>query len=349
MFQLRFFPFRRLGCAVIATLLMTAGIAAEEIIRLSNAEVEIEIAPRLGGRITSFRRRGGKNVLFSVADAGRENAVPSLHYRREFRQYYGHVMWLGPQSAWWQQQEAEPVPREKGWNWPPDPYWEFSRFAVIFPMEDRVLLISGHSPFSGVTMTKEVRLRRNGVELRTAIVNTGKRRVSWGLWSNTRVCADAVVCVPADPEQPLKYEFKTWDILNEKMLTGEIVNGYFVFRTPGREAGDNRIYKGKSFLVPARPEIIARIGKCIFVKRTHPVSPSEIAPGHCPTEIYAELGGTGRKSFWELEFHGEYRTLDPGDALTFSEYWALHPEEPADIAEKTRQEKREADTRIRTE
>lgn len=296
---------------------------AEEVIALSNQWIKVEIVPRLGGRISSFGLCGGENILYSLFDKQQKATIPTLAYNRKFKNYYGHVMWVSPQAEWWQQQNTEPKAKAAGARWPPDPYWEFSTFSVISQTRDRVVLTSEHSPFSNVTMTKEIQVVQSGLEMKTTIQNTSRQKVKWGIWSNTRVRPDAVIYVPADWKQALKYEFKTWNIPNEKMLLPEITDKYFIFRPPNRSERDDKIYRGKTFLSPAKPMIIAQIGELTFIKETVAVRRSQVASEHFPVEIYAQITPTISDSFFELEFHGVCKEITPGERLQFVESWSL--------------------------
>jgi hypothetical protein len=84
-----------------------------------------------------------------------------------------------------------------------------------------------------------------------------------------------------------------------------------------------QIAKGKVGLTPSFPLIAAFIGSDVLLKTYHMVPKSLIAPGHSPIEIYGEINRNPTESVTELEFHGEYSTIAPGEEITFSERWQL--------------------------
>ena len=209
--------------------------------------------------------------------------------------------------------------------WPPDPYWEFSAFSVNELAPDKVILTSSHSPFSGATMRKEVQLLPGGrVALKTVLKNTGGKSVRWGLWSNTCIPGDAVVWVQPKAGRELRLEFSSWDPAEERPLGYEMSGDFIRFPSHSAQSTGTRSF-GKMFLHPETPVIVARIGDVILVKKTLPISPEKVAPGHAPVEIFGMREQDTSSSFLELEFHGEYRELAPGQSVSFLEFWEVFP------------------------
>lgn len=314
---------------VLFAILLLAGVAAAaETVRLTEGDLELELDPRVAGRITSFRLRGGVNVLCSIATDKLPSPLPELVCDKDhFLRLYGHVMWLGPQTDWWQQQETEETAKARRYVWPPDPYWEFAEFTVVSREKGAIVLKSPHSPFSGVTMTKEIRLTPGGeAVLKTLIENTGSKPVKWGLWSNTRISGDAVVFALPQSQKELRFEFSTWESPRERPLMFDAGEGFI--RLPASERQripDGGKLTGKLFVLPRKPVIAAFIGKTLFLKRTKAVAPTEIAPGHSQIELFGEKSNDPARSFYELEFHGEYAELVPGQSLSMEEIWILRP------------------------
>lgn len=317
---------------VLLALLLLAGFAtAAETVRLTEGGLELELNPRVAGRITSFRLRGGENVLYSIET---DKFPPLVCDKDHFLSLYGHVMWLGPQTDWWQQQQTEQTAKARGYTWPPDPYWEFADFAVVSRTKNAIVLKSPHSPFSGVTMTKEIRLLPGGeAVLTTTIENTGSKPVKWGLWSNTRIPGNAVVFALPQSQKELRFEFSTWESPRERPLAFDAGEGFVRF--PGTERQsvpkDGKL-TGKLFVLPRKPVIAAFIGEIFFLKRTKALAPEKIAPGHSQVELFGERNSDPALSFYELEFHGEYAELAPGQSLSMEETWILRPASLTDDA-----------------
>ncbi len=326
---------------VLLALFLLAGFAAAaETVRLTEGDLELELDPRAAGRVTSFRLRGGENVLYSIEADKLSSPLPALVYDNDnFLRLYGHVMWLGPQADWWRQQETDPKAKAKAYVWPPDPYWEFAQFAVVSRTGNAIVLKSPHSPFSGVTMTKEVRLLPGGeAVLTTTIENTGGKPVKWGLWSNTRISGNAVVFALPQSKKELRFEFSTWESPQERPLAFDAGKGFVRF--PGSEPQsvpkDGKL-TGKLFVLPRKPVIAAFIGKTLFLKKTKALPPGKIAPGHCQVELFGEKSRDPARSFYELEFHGEYAELAPGQSLSMEETWLLRPASLKDDADALRE------------
>ena len=68
--------------------------------------------------------------------------------------YLGHDVWVGPQKAWWTQQDVNRERREAKANWPPDPFLAFGKTRVIESTPTRLVLEGIESPVSGVRFSK---------------------------------------------------------------------------------------------------------------------------------------------------------------------------------------------------
>ena len=332
------FP-KRIRWGWLILLILAVGVSAADTIRLATSELELLIDCRLAGRITTLRLRGGRNILH-VGGAERQlMQLPKLVWdEKYFPRFHGHVMWVAPQSEWWQQQELDSRAKAAGAVWPPDPYWEFSAFSVNELAPDKVILTSSHSPFSGATMRKEVQLLPGGrVALKTVLKNTGGKSVRWGLWSNTCIPGDAVVWVQPKAGRELRLEFSSWDPAEERPLGYEMSGDFIRFPSHSAQSTGTRSF-GKMFLHPETPAIVARIGDVILVKKTLPISPEKVAPGHAPVEIFGMREQDTSSSFLELEFHGEYRELAPGQSVSFLEFWEVFPLTGREIDDRFLQE-----------
>jgi len=297
-----------------------------KVLRLSNKAIEIEVVPRLGGRLTALRRPGEKNLLLVTPEnleSVDDSTIPELRRdQAKFRKFYGHVVWLAPQTDWWRQQDFDQEGKRRGEMWPPDPWLEFGNYRIVKQTKNEIVLEGPHSKCSGVTLTKTYSLGADAtVKLTVTAVNTGNKTVRWGLWSNTRIASSAKVYVPANPKKHLHYQMDTWDAAHERLITYNFTNGFFHFNEPEKLSDKITAYKGKVGFTPSAPVIAAFIGSELLLKCTTPVS--RVAPEHYPVEIYREINSKNSESVMELEFHGNYKILDPRERITMVEIWQL--------------------------
>ncbi len=311
---------------LISTIVTKLQAAPLKVLHLSNKAIEIEVAPRIGGRLTVLRRPGGKNLLLTSpknVTSVDESAVPALRRdKAKFRKFFGHIVWLGPQTDWWRQQDFDLTAKRHGELWPPDPWLEFGDYKIIKQTQNELVLKGPHSNCSGVTLTKTYTLGTDAtVKLTVTAVNTGKKTVRWGLWSNTRVSSSAKVYALVNPRKHLHYQMDTWNTEHERLFTYELTNGFFHFQEPEKLSSKITAYKGKVGFTPSVPIIAAFIDSELLLKATSPVS--QVAPGHYPVEIYREINREYLESVYELEFHGKYKTIAPGERISMVEIWQL--------------------------
>ena len=82
-----------------------AGDADVASLRLADTGLEVEVSPRLGGRMLHISLPGAPNLL-KVGDAVRMQPDPRVDAQAEDIGYLGAQVWLGPQSHWWVHQQA---------------------------------------------------------------------------------------------------------------------------------------------------------------------------------------------------------------------------------------------------
>ena len=59
-----------------------------------------------------------------------------------------------------------------------------------------------------------------------------------------------------------------------------------------------------------------------------------IHPNHGQVELYSYIDYTGDETLLELELHGAYRTLEPGETMSLTETWQVFSYNGNSIAEK---------------
>ncbi len=299
----------------------------DELLTLRNERVEVGLLPRVGGRVVLLRRPGGRNVLCSDPDLWHTavEPVPEPAPDAGFKQYRGHVVWAGPQGEFWADQDFAPGRRERKSGWPPDPFLTYAGFQVAERQRDYVRLVGPESPVSGLQLTKEVRLKPDGtVGLKVTGVNIRERPVSKDLWSNTRLPGLARCYVPLRRDRTdLRIEAPRGGALAP--LGHEEVRGYLTFRCrePIPEGKSGR--RAKAFIEPRLGLVAAFAGDNAFLKQASLVPRDETHPDQAFVEVYNVVHRDPAQSLLELEMHGPYRTLQPGESMSFAETWRLLP------------------------
>lgn len=302
---------------------MPAGEVAGGLLRLADGQVVVEVAPALGGRIATLRRPDGPNLIaFDPVGLAASPPVPAA--TSGFFFCLGGVVWLGPQSSWWSQQDANPERRDARASWPPDPYLDHGAMTVAERTPTAITLRGMASPVSGVRMTITVRLAGEGVVVEEiAAENATDRPVTWDLWPNTRVRAPARVFAPYLPGSRLKVQYGTADPAAEIPLPHRVRGGWLSFdtRLPADEAG--LLHSAKAFLAAERPRLAAVHGRDLLLMAGRPVAAGDIHAEHAPVEVFQCVGGDPLRTILELEFHSACRRLAPGEALRHAVAWKV--------------------------
>ena len=318
----------------IGTSLTLGGLKADEcdkdpesaLMLLRSGELELGVLPKVGGSAVLFRKKGSANVLYAPSDhwLDWEPKIPDPLDLSQWTDFFGHIIWLGPQVDFWNQQEL--IPQQKDQLWPPDPYWTYGNFKVVEQSEDHVVLEGPASPYTGVKMIKRYAVDEAGATLSVTAINVSDRVLRWGLWSNTRVTGDTEVYVPVQ-------EGDTVHVMIEAPEPGvipwSIDEGYFHFS--GGIADRETSPHAKAYLYPDANWMAGFHAGQVFVKIMEPVGKSEVHPKHGVFEVYHLRPNlrTGLPGLNEMEAHGAYRELQPGDQMTLSEKWMIFslPEE----------------------
>src|SRR5687768_4685366 len=203
------------GVLLAATLLRTGHAASAggvAVLMLKAEGVEVGVAPRLSGRVVVFRREGGPNLLKwdPAFERQPEAEIPRLEPSYEFKPYHGHVVWVGPQSEWWADQDLDAGKRSAKAAWPPDPWGEVAPFTVMLRTPRRLVLAGQSSPVTGLSLTKDVEILRGGrVKVSVTAKNIRDRPVSRDLWSNTRIPGGGTAFVAVGPGGRIKVEHQS--------------------------------------------------------------------------------------------------------------------------------------------
>jgi len=324
-----------LACAGVA-LAWTMGVdvgtgAGMDRIELSNGTIVVTVLPPLGGRVVELKKANGENLLDSDPKYWRP-PFPQPALGTEFRPWNGRIVWVGPQTGFWSQQDLKPELKKKNANWPPDPFNETGRFQVLEHTPTRLRLKGGVSPVTGLAFEHEYEITgERTVRMKTSATNGRATAVSWDLWPNTRARPEAWPYVPLDPTQMVRMDGPKVDEEEAGLYPEQVQEGWLTF-PPGRtpQSPRKRLW-AKAYLRPARGLMACFVGKQLLVIRAAVVPKEKLHPEQAFIEMYR---GSGKNAtVLELEMHGPYQTLAPGGSTSFEQtFEVLDYDGPADPA-----------------
>ena len=289
------------------------------LILLKNGDLELGLLPKVGGSAVLFRLRGHENVLYAPTDhwLDWDAHLPDPLDLSQWTDFFGHIIWLSPQTDFWNQQDD--LESQHDQLWPPDPYWVYGDFKVLEQDETHVVLEGPSSPYTGIKMIKRYELSENGAKLSVTGINVTDRVLRWGLWSNTRVSGDTAVYVPVANEQSFRIESP-----DASAIPYAVEGGFFHFSL-GIAEGEGETPHSKAYLYPDSHWLAGVRNGQVFVKLMEPVDRSEIHPNHGVFEVYHLRPNpeTSHPGLTEMEAHAPYLELQPGEAMTLSERWMI--------------------------
>jgi len=238
-----------------------------------------------GDNALTIARAGGRIISFT------HNGKEILTQKNE-HENYGSTLWTDPQS---------------NWNWPPYEALDQLNYEGGM-MGDSLCLTSRKDEKSGFQIKKIVKADSlcDCFHITYIIRNGSGESKSVGPWEVTRMPAKGISFFMRGeaarlPESTLdgviEKEGVVWFSLNDAPLKG----GQKLFST-ARGGWLAHIYQG-----------------LLFVKQFEDISPRQLAPQQGEIEIYANED----KAYIELENHGIYRLLQPGESLHYSVTWHL--------------------------
>ena len=285
--------------------------------------LELEVSPRLGGRVLHFSAPGAPNLL-RVGDAVREQPDPKVDGTAGDIGYLGHQLWVGPQGDWWRDQDVNPERRAQAAVWPPDPWLAYAPVTVLEQARDLVRLQGVDSPVSGVRLDSSYTLQPNRPDtlaLDVRMHNIRERPVAHDIWFNTRVRADTRVFVPVTDATQARIRSDT-DETHDR-LVGVTDGGVFTLELQPPAAGKQG-RRGKVFIQPSAGWMAAFSQGQAFLVRFELQPRERIHPEHGQVELYQQWRPDApADSLLEMEVHGPYVTLAPGEATSAREWWTV--------------------------
>lgn len=295
------------------------------LIILSNDKIEVGILPEVGGRIVLLRKPGLKNVLKSDKRLWLNPArhKPQISAFSDFKAFNGHIVWVGPQSEWWLHQDINIIRRDTKADWPPDPYLIYGKNEIIKKNDTYLKMIGPASPVSGVRLLKEISIDSSGrITFKATAENIRDENVSCDLWMLTRLDGFAQAYVPIAENgilELVKDETNTTEATPYK-----IQRKYFTY-APSLPVKPKTEQIQEAHLSPSAGFMAGFSEQQMLLIRFEKLDQELVHPKHGLVELYSYVNDTGDDSLLELEVHGVYRTLAPGEMMSLTETWELYP------------------------
>jgi hypothetical protein len=310
--------------AVLAAALATGASGREkggegmELIELTNGKIVVGVIPPLGGRVVVLKTVGGENLLDSAPKRWKP-PYPRPELDTPFQPWNGRIVWAGPQSGFWSQQDLKPERKKAKASWPPDPFNETGRFEAVEKTATLLKLKGTVSPVTGLALDHEYEITgERTIRMKATATNGREAPVSWDLWPNTRVRPEGSPYVLPDPMHLLRMEGPPLTDGAAGAYPSEMRDGWLTL-PPGRkpESGHKRLW-AKAYVRPAQGLIAYFLGKQLLVIRAPIVPKAKLHGEQAFIEIYRGAG-KGPDTVLELEMHGPYETLAPGASMSFEQ------------------------------
>jgi hypothetical protein len=270
---------------------------------------------------------GYPNIL-KVGEPVFNQPEPSVTAASDNIGYLGHIVWVGPQSQWWSQQDVNPERKAAKASWPADPFTVQAKNTAQLQMGNRLEFTGVKSPVTGLQLNKSFYFdakNKNKLHLSATATNIRESNVSWDLWFNTRLAADAKIymlvanasAVRAQNNQqnpaiaPLEF-----DISSHALLT-----------LPNRPLAQGQQQREGKLLIQPRQGWMAAFAKGqLLVMQFEHLPAAVIHPEQGQIEIYVNYPANAEaEGLLEMEIHGAYQTLAPGSKMTLTASWLLLP------------------------
>ncbi|WP_346837656.1 DUF4380 domain-containing protein [Microbulbifer sp. SAOS-129_SWC] len=288
--------------------------AAPQTFQLKNDKLQFSFTPELGGRGLSFSAAGQPNLL-KIGAAVEEQSQPHISADGDNIPYLGHIVWLGPQKAWWRSQSLNTARRDASADWPPDPFTVLASNTLTEHSTTEADMVAPASPITGLSLRKHFALEGDKLVQRVTATNERDTPVSWDLWFNTRVAADTRVYVPVENFNGDLRIVQMGDATTQADSDVQ-AQGFFDFSRARANS------KTKAYIQPAAGWFAAFNKGQVFIIE-FPLQPrAAIHPDQGQVEMYMEYAdGKMNDGLLELEVHAPFKTLAPGESMTATENW----------------------------
>jgi hypothetical protein len=313
----------RTAGAALAVLLATVspgqekGGAGMELIELANGTIVVGVVPPLGGRVVELKTARGENLLDSDPKRWKP-PYPAPAIDTPFQPWNGRIVWVGPQTGFWSQQDLEPELKKTKAQWPPDPFNETGRFEVVEKTPTLLRLKGKTSPVTGLAFEHEYEITgERTVRMKTTATNGRDAPVSWDLWANTRVRPEGFPYVLPDGMEMLRMDGPPPTDGEAGVYPSELRGGWLTF-LPGKKLEGHKRLWAKAYVRPTAGVIAYFLGKQLLLIRAPIVPKNKVHGEQTFIEVYRGAG-KGDATVLELEMHGPFQTLAPGASMSFEQ------------------------------
>lgn len=241
----------------------------------------------VGNSTLSISSQQGGRIL-SFTHNGREILTPSSVHKVN----YGATLWPSPQSEW---------------GWPPYPVLDSEAYEGGMDPEGSLILVSRPDPASGFRFQKKFTPCRADTSflIEYTIGNVSPKEKKVAAWDVCRT-KGGVSFFPVGEDV---------DLPVSTLKNSSVSEGILWYRF-----NKDFIPEPQKLFSTAQEGWLAHlIGDLLFIKNFPDTQVSELPPGQGEVEIFVQKGG----SYIELENHGPYTILKPGEHLTYTEKWYL--------------------------
>jgi hypothetical protein len=295
------------------------GPASQEKTRidLARGDLVVSVMPSLGGRVVGLRAGGGPNLL-AWDERFESEPAPLPAKDTPFAAWNGRVMWVGPQSAWWADQDLSPERKAARPLWPPDPFHETARYEIQERTSTRIVMKGSASPITGLEF-KETAEIVGARKVRFVVVATNRRAtpVAWDLWPNTRVRPEGWPYARLAPGSAPRIDGPNQG--NAAAYPHRVIDGFLTLPPGARPQAPVRQLHVKVFLQPGSGEIAYFLGRQLLRLQAELVPPERLHPEQAFVELYRGAGADPAHDILELEMHGPYVRLAPGEEMRFEQ------------------------------
>jgi hypothetical protein len=229
---------------------------------------------------------------------------------------------VGPQSEWWAHQDKNPKKRAEKAVWPPDPYINNGYFEVIERSETELAMKGPKSEFSGVRLTKSVKIKNGKVRFKVSAQNIWDKPVSWDLWLNTRVDGYARCYAPVPSLKNIRIDGRETGEADVSAFKHD--RGYCAIEPRKPSKGKTQRW-AKAFIPASKGWMAAFTASQALIIKFKRHAPKLIHPEQALVEFYNYTSPNRADALTELEYHAPYITLAPGERMETSQEWELHP------------------------
>lgn len=297
----------------------------QSVVLLERDGLKVGVIPEVGGRIVYLSHEGSDNLLDSPARFWSDRPKQPIYVNTPAPAINGHTTWLSPQSQWWTEQDIFPDRKARRSPWPPDPFLDIGPGKIVAQTPTSLVVELPVSPYTGVQMTKTIELQRwPYIMVSATITNKRSEPVTWGLWSNTRTAPGSRAYVPLPDQKRLRFGLRSTAPSIDQVWPFKLTEGWIHFDDDAKPEKPFPAIAGKLGIDTDQRIVGCFVNDRLLLKRAALVLSSEIHPDHSGTEIFARRTHKTRSEnsdFIELEFHGPCVTLQPGQSISFSEFW----------------------------